>query len=566
MRDFDLTQEQLAAATASDDHVLILAPPGCGKTEVLARRAADQISLLGPNQRVLALTFTKRARTNLEERLRTALGHTRVQRRVVVRNLHGFATQIVLAHGRTIGLDMETLALPKTSTMRRAMDAAGGGREKYNAERTLSAIKRSPLSDAQVLEEICRQGQGTSGALAEKVEQARQQANQLHYDDLLRHAQRLLRIPAVARLYRAHFGAVLVDEFQDLSLQQLDLALLSCTARRTFAGDPLQGIFSWAGAAPTEVESEIRRTCGEPLRLHESYRSSPRVLESVTSLSQRIDPNSGLTAAVPEQWTDGGCSAALTFQDRALEANSLRDLAGAILERTPKASIGFITRSRWRNPDIVEAFDAPLPYSVRRWDFAIDDPSTIDLIKSVVTTLPRGATIADARVATLKTLDPSDVDSRELIDDAFETLESSDANTIRAALSSIKASDPKQPVGPGVHLLTAHAGKGQQFDWVFVIGLEEGHLPDWRSKHGDALSEEQRVALVMLSRARHGLILTRSLVGENRRGKFRAEPSRWWAEIKTQHDSIDDVKRHIGGYGSAKNSADSTIYATGASR
>ena len=44
-------------------------------------------------------------------------------------------------------------------------------------------------------------------------------------------------------LYQEHFGAILVDEFQDLSLQQFDISILSCTDRRTFAGDPHQGIY-----------------------------------------------------------------------------------------------------------------------------------------------------------------------------------------------------------------------------------------------------------------------------------------------------------------------------------
>lgn len=335
MSGFELSTEQLEAATSTNDHLLIIAPPGCGKTEVLAHRAALQIQLLEPNQRVLALTFTKRARSNLEERLRSVLGGARARRQVVVRNLHGFAAQIVLSHGRTIGLGMESLELPKTSTMRRAMEAAGGGQAMYDAEKILAEIKRGPLSDAEVLEALGQRGRSEAALLAGKVERSRQEANQLHYDDLLRHAQRLLHIPAVARLYQAHFGAVLVDEFQDLSLQQLDLALLGCTARRTFAGDPLQGIFSWAGAAPAEVEAEVRRTCGEPVRLRESYRSSPRVLEMVSSISEQVDPGSALVSARPEDWPDGGCSAALVLPHRDAEADMLLRLAGSILERTP---------------------------------------------------------------------------------------------------------------------------------------------------------------------------------------------------------------------------------------
>lgn len=545
MNSFTLSQEQRDAATSAREHLLIIAPPGCGKTEVLAHRAAHQIASLETNQRVLALTFTKRARSNLEERLRAVLGHARSRRQVAVRNLHGFATQVVLAHGRTIGLDLDGLELPKTSTMRKAMEAVGGGPAMYVAEGILGEIKRSPLSDAEVLTAIQQRGSDPAVVLAEKVERARQDTNQLHYDDLLRHAQRLLHIPAVARLYQAHFGAVLVDEFQDLSPQQLDLAMLSCTSRRTFAGDPLQGIYSWAGAAPAEIEEKIRETCGEPVRLRESYRSSPKVLETVNSISGQVDPDSNLVSARPEQWRGGGCSAAISIKDCQAEAELVVRLAGAILNQDPNASVGVIARAAWRRGDIDRAMTGDLGFPVRRWDLAIDDPAILALLQSTVATLPHGASIADARLAALDAIDPADVETHELIEDALDTLEQSDATTARAAVRSIRVADPKQTIGPGVHLLNAHTGKGQQFDWVVVIGLEEGHLPAKRSSHGAALVEEQRVLLVMLSRARHGLVVTRAqnLVGQY--GPYAPKPSRWWQGLRADLDSWHGIAAHL---------------------
>jgi DNA helicase-2/ATP-dependent DNA helicase PcrA len=440
---------------------------------------------------------------------------------------------------------MDGLELPKTSTMRKAMEAAGGGPAMYDAERILSEIKRGPLSDAEVLVELQQRGCEPAVVLAEKVERARQEANQLHYDDLLRHAQCLLRIPAVARLYQAHFGAVLVDEFQDLSMQQLDLALLSCTSSRTFAGDPLQGIYSWAGAAPADVEAEIRATCGDPVRLHESYRSSPKVLDAVNAVSEQFDPGSSLVSAHPDRWPSGGCSAALVLRDRDEEAEVLTRLARAIMVRDPEASVGIITRAWWRREDIDRAFATEGSYPVRRWDLAIDDPATLALIRSVVATLPRGTTVADARPAALDAVDASDVDAREQLENAFDILDQSDATTVRAAVRSIRVSDPKQTIGPGVHLLNAHTGKGQQFDWVFVAGLEDGHVPLKRSSHGEALTEEHRVLLVMLSRARHGLVVTRVQTTSGMYGPYAPKPSRWWKDLRAEHDSWEGVDSHL---------------------
>ena len=535
MNDFRLSDEQRLVATSEKKDLLVIAPPGCGKTEVLAHRAAQQIDSLERNQKVLALTFTNRARLNLEERLRSVLGYVRGRRQVVVRNFHGFATEIVLSHGRTIGLNVESIKLPRTNTLRQAIEEAGAqGNAVYRVEQILSEIKRNPFSDAEVIAAIHEYSPEQEASIAISVERSRQATNQLHYNDLLRHAQRLLRIPAIARLYQAHFGAVLVDEFQDLSVQQLELALLSCTSRRTFAGDPLQGIYSWAGAAPRQVEEKIRQICGDPVRLHESYRSSPKVLEAVNSISELIDPDSKLTSAQPEKWPGGGCTASLVFQDRVIEANALTNLAKIILERSPQTSIGIISHAGWRREIIDAMFANEKSFPVRRWDLAIDDPEIVSLIQSTVAALPLGTTIAEAKSAVLDVVDPADIETHELIDDAFNTLGRTSAATVKMAVQAIKVADPKQVVGPGVHLLNAHTGKGQQFDWIFLIGIEEGHVPGRRNSHGDALAEEQRVLLVMLSRARHGLVITRT-----------RQPSRWWSKIRVDFSSLAGIETYL---------------------
>ncbi|WP_285541535.1 3'-5' exonuclease [Streptomyces lavendulae] len=72
--------------------------------------------------------------------------------------------------------------------------------------------------------------------------------------------------------------------------------------------------------------------------------------------------------------------------------------------------------------------------------------------------------------------------------------------------------DKGSAIEPGVHLLNAHTGKGQQFDWVFVPGFEDWHIPDGQADTAEQLAEELRVVLVMVSRARHGIVITRAAV------------------------------------------------------
>lgn len=538
MTDFEPSAEQLAAATSGEQNTLIVAPPGCGKTEVLAYRVEHLIPTLRPNQRILALTFTNRARANLRDRLRQVLGAERVRRFVTVRNFHGHAAEIVLSHYRTIGLDLSTYVPPATRTLAEAVrEVTTDHNTARDATALLGEVKRNALSDAEVLATLDASSGRPGRAAAIAVEQARQEANLLHYDDLLRHAQCLLKVPGVQRLYNCHYGAVLVDEFQDLSLQQLDLINCTCTTSQTFAGDPLQGIYTWAGAQPDQVGAILNAACPEAVMLSESYRSSPRVLALVNSIGTKLGATT-LHSAHEDAWPDAGFGAAFVFADFADEAAQIVGAARLLLERTPSLSIGVISRSAWRRKVIDEHFaSSNLP--IRRWDLAVDDLHILQLVRDAMTQLPHGVNFETARDGVLNTIDPADVDTIEQVGEVFNFLEESGLPTPRAVLRTLRAAgEPQQAVSPGVHLLNAHAGKGQQFDWTFVVGLEEKHVPDKRSTDGAALTEEMRVLLVMLSRARHGLVVTSVTTLDGMYGRYPAVRSRWYATLDAAKPSV----------------------------
>jgi DNA helicase-2/ATP-dependent DNA helicase PcrA len=84
----------------------------------------------------------------------------------------------------------------------------------------------------------------------------------------------------------------------------------------------------------------------------------------------------------------------------------------------------------------------------------------------------------------------------------------------------------------GVHLLTGHVGKGQQFDWVVVIGAEDGCIPDFRAISSTALSEEVRILSVMISRARHGVVVSYAQRVPAQSGRVIPKtPSRFWSTL-----------------------------------
>lgn len=529
-------EASLETEPALPRNALVIAPPGCGKTELLAHRAELLIGSLGPGQKILALTFSNKAKANLSSRLVKVLGAERARRFISVHNFHGHAADIVRSHGRTLGVSSD-FELPDRTTQDNAIapyteglpeDAAHELRRRLEDE--LRAAKQVPLDDAEVLERLKVEADPRTVL----IEEQRQSSGAMFYDDLLRHAQRLLRVPGIARLYRAHYSAILVDEFQDLSPQQLDIALRTCDSNRMFVGDPLQGIYSWTGARPAQVERVLRRISGEPTGLGLSYRSSPRVLDLLSVVSRHLG-GEVLLSHEPERWFEGGITAGIGFPSGTDEASFIRETCARILERRPDATIGVICRSGWRRKPIDAEFansDTPCT----RWDLTVDDSRVIDLITAGLSRLGGAPSLDALKDELFSSIDVTDIDTISDVTDALSQLNvlAEQAGSIAAALAQLHVrDDTAEAIAPGVHLLNAHTGKGQQFDWVFIPGFEKGNMPSFLAKTKAQLAEEHRVFLVMLSRARHGVVITRAQTLISKKGRpYNPDPSPWVTGVR----------------------------------
>lgn len=85
---------------------------------------------------------------------------------------------------------------------------------------------------------------------------------------------------------------------------------------------------------------------------------------------------------------------------------------------------------------------------------------------------------------------------------------------------------------PGVRVLTIHAAKGLEFRAVFLIGMNERILPDYRSMTPRGIREERRNAYVAVTRCARTLIITRSQTRTTPWGATEAAtPSRFLAEM-----------------------------------
>lgn len=532
------TAKQIEIRDTMSLDLVVEAPAGCGKTEALALRIQGLLNrgaVVAPNK-ILVTTFSNRARDNIRERLSSYVPAAQMRDRVSVSNFHGIAARLFRAHANVLDMD-PTLILPEG-------DWVGDELRRRNVpwnsrgavQDTLRDVKLQALDDAAVEAELMRRGNAT----ALSIEQERKAQGRLTYDDLPRLAELILANDEVAELYRAHFAALVVDEFQDLTLQQLRIINRIGYKRTTFAGDLAQGIYGFTGAKPSAVNAAVHAECANTVQFSESHRSSPAVLSVVNAL----DPLTGgqpLTCANPASWPSSGLAALVQHDHAETEADWIVRASKAILSRAPHQRIGVIARTAGRRAFADAAFAAS-DIEPFRWDDGVVDTDTARVVKAMLASFDLvGFTTAGDKVAFLREAarfeSIADVDGRKNLADALSWVhdrldEALDPAEIRAR---IRTGDSDALINKaGVHLLTGHAGKGQQFDWVFIAGLEEGILPDFRATTADEMAEEARVLSVMVSRARHGVIMCYSTDVPTAAGKsWMRDPARFLAQVST---------------------------------
>jgi DNA helicase II / ATP-dependent DNA helicase PcrA len=517
--------------------LLVVAPAGCGKTEALAFRVAGLLERghVAHPRRVLVTTFSNRARDNIRDRLKDYVPGVVMRGRVTVANFHGLSARLIRAHGQVIGID-PNLILPEADWVgeecqRRALD----WNPRRAVEDLLRRTKQEAADDTAVEQALIADGNPD----AIDIERQRISEGRLTYDDLPRLAELILANETIAELYRNHFSAVVVDEFQDLTPQQLRIVNRIGHGKTTFAGDLAQGIYGFAGAVPAEVDRQVRAECADVIEFAESHRSSPAVLTMVNALTG-LTGGKELTSALPDSWPSGGLAAGIKFNSVADEANFAIKFAQTILERVPSQRIGMISRTANRRR-FVDAAASSSGLPVHRWDDGVLDTDTARIIKALLTRLkPADLLGASDPVQFLRAL--ADVDSiiepdtRKNVVDALgwcldRVREGLDAKQIRAR---IKVGDETTLLNaPGLHLLSGHVGKGQQFDWVVVIGAEDGVIPDFRATTPETKLEEARVLSVMISRARHGVVVACSAQVPTAKGWVRDQNhSPFFTELK----------------------------------
>ena len=303
-----LNPEQLAAVTLPDQHALILAGAGSGKTRVLTTRIAWLVKSgnVSPSG-ILAVTFTNKAAREMFTRLTAMLPVN--PRGLWIGTFHGLCNRMLRAHWRDAGLPQTFQILDtqdQLAAVKRMLKAMNADEDRFpprEVQYFINGQKEEGLraGDVPITDDRTRRFVELYAAYDE---QCRREGVVDFSELLLRSYELLARNEILREHYSSRFKHILVDEFQDTNrLQYRWLKLLAGKASLLFAvGDDDQSIYRFRGAnvgnmADLERDYRIDRI----VRLEQNYRSQGNILDAANALIAHNRNRLGKNL-----WTDAG--------------------------------------------------------------------------------------------------------------------------------------------------------------------------------------------------------------------------------------------------------------------
>ena len=318
-----LNLEQKKAVEHREGPLLIVAGAGTGKTTVITERINWLIirQKINPDE-ILALTFTEKAATEMEERVDKALPYGYVD--LWISTFHAFAERILKEHGLEVGLTTEFKLLDQTAAwllVRNNLDKfeLDYYRPLGNPNKFIHALLKhfSKAKDEMVkpqdyleyaesyrLDNDIRKDE----IVALEVRRLEEIANAYHvyqqlllgnnfldFGDLINYVYELfLKRPQILKKYQEQFKYVLIDEFQDTNFAQYQLIKLLAKPRNnlTVVGDDDQSIYKFRGASIANI-LEFKKDYPKCLEIYltANYRTKQNILDAAYKFIQLNNPN-----------------------------------------------------------------------------------------------------------------------------------------------------------------------------------------------------------------------------------------------------------------------------------
>ncbi len=535
MTERNLNDAQREAAEHFTGPALTLAGPGSGKTTVLTERTLFLVEKTRLPERILCVTFTNAAGTEMRRRYRSAAAARFPELRdlpePVFKTVHSFCNGLIREFEEAASLRyvrIEGEGGGKTEILRKIYFEINGGE-----------------ADAYLLNQITGSGDHAADPEIRNLKQIRiayeqykRRRNLIDFDDMIGLASAILHSGGrpqkrIREQYQERFQFIQVDEAQDLTEAQFEILQTLAAARNLFVvADDDQSIYGFRGASPACVGAFYRRHPDCKLYcLSRNYRSTQNIVRiSETFISKNTDR---FDKDLYSEKEPGRMPQIRVCRNSILQA----EFIGKEIKKLRRVQNGLTTGILYRNNTsglLPAAFFTKenIPY------YRQGEIPQLDTVPFVETVLRE---IRNSERGSGPILPRPDKTFRRLLENGLERDFESYCRETRqhlrykdAVLSfllylcSVSASwreavqlldrinargDAAE--GRSVCLSTVHSAKGLEYDAVFLIDAIQGEFPGSGASCGKMLEEERRLFYVGLTRARKYLYVTVPLVRGN---------------------------------------------------
>lgn len=291
--------------------LLIVAGAGTGKTNTLAHRVAHLVVEGVRPERILLLTFTRRAAQEMTRRAQRIVAEALdknsrgVGAALTVKlpwsgTFHSIANRLIRRYAARVGIDASFSVLDRgdaADLMDLIRHELGlSNREKrFPRKDTCLAIYSHRVNTQQPLADSltsvfpwCAEWEEELSRLYRAYVEKKLAHQALDYDDLLLYWHSMASEPSLAEEMSAQFDHILVDEYQDTNVLQAEIlkALRPSGSGVTVVGDDAQSIYSFRAATVENILAFPARyaPAASVVTLEQNYRSTQRILDAANAL------------------------------------------------------------------------------------------------------------------------------------------------------------------------------------------------------------------------------------------------------------------------------------------
>jgi DNA helicase-2/ATP-dependent DNA helicase PcrA len=339
-----LNAEQLAAVTHPGGPLLVLAGAGTGKTTTLCARVAWLVTEGVPPERIMLLTFTRRAAREMLQRTRTMVPVKTGS--VVGGTFHSVAHRFVRMHASALGLGagfglLDAGDAADVLDLIREEHGHAQSRSRFPKKSTLLDVYSRTVNAQRTLSEVvaesfpwCEDHIEAIAALLKAYTARKRALGALDLDDLLLYWRALAADDVIGAAMGDAFDHVLIDEYQDVNRLQVDIVRGMRRERRdvTAVGDDLQAIYGWRAASAEHILDFPRDFDGAAVvTLERNYRSAQPILDTANALAAQAVRS--YPKVLRSEREDGARPELIFCRDESAQAGEVADRVLAARER-----------------------------------------------------------------------------------------------------------------------------------------------------------------------------------------------------------------------------------------